>query len=169
MCCVTMDEAELKQISRAVESNRRRLEQIQDQISRLEMVQAEHADVETALLTMSGKNEGNMIPIGAGVQLPITTNNTAVVDVGSGIFAEKSMTDTAEIIRTRIADIGVLITELNNEAKGTAEKVSELTQTLNKSLSGQQNTIITDPPTKSISKEKKRRGRGFGGELTLDD
>ena len=165
-----MDEAELKQISRAVESNRRRLEQIQDQISRLEMVQAEHADVETALLTMSGKNEGNMIPIGAGVQLPITTNNTAVVDVGSGIFAEKSMTDTAEIIRTRITDIGVLITELNNEAKGTAEKVSELTQTLNTSLAKQQKqTQPKEPESQPSSKDKKRRGRGFGGELTLDD
>ena len=133
------------------------------------MVQAEHADVETSLLTMSEKNKGNMIPIGAGVQLPITTNNTAVVDVGSGIFAEKSMTDTAEIIRTRITDIGVLITELNNEAKGTREKIAELTETINKSITPQQDIIETTPPTKPINRDNKRRGRGFGGELTLDD
>ena len=165
-----MDEAELKQISRVIEANRRRLEQIQDQISRLEMVQAEHADVETSLLTMSGKNEGNMIPIGAGVQLPITTNNTAVVDVGSGIFAEKSMTDTAEIIRTRITDIGVLIAELSNEAKGAAEKISELTETLNNSLTTQhEQTQSKEPGSQPTPKDKKRRGRGFGGELTLDD
>ena len=165
-----MDESELKQISRVIEANRRRLEQIQDQISRLEMVQAEHADVETSLLTMSEKNEGNMIPIGAGVQLPITTNNTAVVDVGSGIFAEKSMTDTAEIIRTRITDIGVLIAELNNEAKGTTEKISELTTTLNTSLTKQhEQTQSKESEPQSTHKDTKRRGRGFGGELTLDD
>ena len=165
-----LSEADIKQISRMMDVNHRRLEQIQDQISRLEIVQAEHADVETSLMKME-EGEGNaMIPIGAGVHLPtqITTNSTAVIDVGSGVFAEKKPTEAAEIIRNRIADIGMLINELTNEAKAISDKIRELSESFNKTSQVEETTQVEEiTPSKKTG--KKQRGGGFGGELTLDD
>ena len=48
-----MSEEELKNMARLIDLTRQRLEQLQDQVSRLEMVQAEAADVETSLTEIS--------------------------------------------------------------------------------------------------------------------
>jgi prefoldin alpha subunit len=201
-----MPEEELKNMARMIDLNRQRLEQLQDQVSRLEIVQAEAGDVETSLLAMSrlsnaaesahsDKKENKvMIPIGSGVHLPTTVeaNTTAVIDIGSGIFAEKNPDDAAAIIRTRIIDLGIIITELNAEAETITKKINEMSAEFNLAAqkmtgSGAAEVGVTMPPffednvTESTteggkdttSDQKKQpktaRRRGFGGELTLDD
>ena len=140
-----MSEEELKNMARLIDLNRQRLEQLQDQVSRLEMVQAEAGDVETSLTKMSQiasekkstssakKQNKVMIPIGSGVHIPTTVepNTTSVIDIGSGIFAEKNPDEAAAIIRTRITDLGIIITELNNEAETIAAKITEMSTEFN--------------------------------------
>ena len=133
-----MSEEELKNMARLIDLNRQRLEQLQDQVSRLEMVQTEAVDVETSLteisritseaISSSAENKQNkvMIPIGSGVYIPtaVEDNTTSVIDIGSGIFAEKSPDEAAAIIRTRITELGIIITELNTEAETISKSPS---------------------------------------------
>ena len=200
-----MSEEELKNMARLIDLNRQRLEQLQDQVSRLEMVQAEAADVETSLTEISRivseekstpsekKQNKVMIPIGSGVHIPtaVEANTTSVIDIGSGIFAEKNPDEAAAIIRTRITELGKIITELNNEAETITAQITEMSTEFN--LAAQKMTdggmtdatLETSPITEQNRTEttdneggdeettqqqsKPARRRGFGGELTLDD
>lgn len=200
-----MSEEELKNMARLIDLNRQRLEQLQDQVSRLEMVQAEAADVETSLTEISlivseekstpseKKQNKVMIPIGSGVHIPTTVeaNTTSVIDIGSGIFAEKNPDEAAVIIRTRITELGKIITELNNEVETITAKITEMSTEFNLAAqkmtdSGMTDaTLETSPITEQNRTEttdneggdeettqqqsKPARRRGFGGELTLDD
>lgn len=200
-----MSEEELKNMARLIDLNRQRLEQLQDQVSRLEMVQAEAADVETSLTEISlivseekstpseKKQNKVMIPIGSGVHIPTTVeaNTTSVIDIGSGIFAEKNPDEAAAIIRTRITEIGKIITELNNEAETITAKITEMSTEFNLAaqkmtdsgmtdatletspITEQNRTEITDSEggdeETTQQQSKPARRRGFGGELTLDD
>ncbi len=202
-----MSEQEIQNMARLIDLNRQRLEQMQDQVSRLEMVQAEAADVESSLVEMSRISTAVassqteeiqnrvMIPFGSGVHLPtsIDTDTTAVIDIGSGIFAEKKPEQAAEIIRTRITDLGIIINELNTEAETIAEKITEMSAEFNlaaQKISGGEPTreVGATPSPKSDNnvteatdggggdeegdqqkKSRPTRRRGFGGELTLDD
>ena len=200
-----MSEEELKNMARLIDLNRQRLEQLQDQISRLEMVQTEAVDVETSLteisritseaISSSAENKQNkvMIPIGSGVHIPtaVEDNTTSVIDIGSGIFAEKSPDEAAAIIRTRITELGIIITELNNEAKTISTKITEMSTEFNLAAQNITDGGMTEafseahPKTEqnhtenpkdesedtetSHQQPKPTRRRGFGGELTLDD
>ena len=200
-----MAEEELKNMARLIDLNRQRLEQLQDQVSRLEIVQAEDADVETSLTEISRiaseatshpsekKQNKVMIPIGSGVHLPTTVeaNTTSVIDIGSGIFAEKNPDEAAPIIRTRITELGIIITELNNEAETITAKITEMGTEFNLAAQQMNDGGMTDPSleapqiteqnrTETTDNEgedketaqqqpKPSRRRGFGGELTLDD
>ena len=200
-----MSEEELKNMARLIDLNRQRLEQLQDQVSRLEMVQAEAADVETSLTEISRivseekstpsekKQNKVMIPIGSGVHIPTTVeaNTTSVIDIGSGIFAEKNPDEAATIIRTRITELGKIITELNNEAETITAKITEMSTEFNLAAQNMTDGGMTDataetsPITQQNRTEttdneggdkettqqqsKPARRRGFGGELTLDD
>ena len=200
-----MSEEELKNMARLIDLNRQRLEQLQDQVSRLEMVQAEAADVETSLTEISRivseekstpsekKQNKVMIPIGSGVHIPTTVeaNTTSVIDIGSGIFAEKNPDEAATIIRTRITELGKIITELNSEAETITAKITEMSTEFNLAAQNMTDggmtdaTLETSPITQQNRTEttdneggdkettqqqsKPARRRGFGGELTLDD
>ena len=200
-----MSEEELKNMARLIDLNRQRLEQLQDQVSRLEMVQTEAVDVETSLteisritseaISSSAENKQNkvMIPIGSGVYIPtaVEDNTTSVIDIGSGIFAEKSPDEAAAIIRTRITELGIIITELNTEAKTISTKITETSTEFNLAAQNISDGGMTEafseahPKTEqnrtetpenesedaetSHQQPKPARRRGFGGELTLDD
>jgi len=171
-------EQELKRMARLVEINRQRLEQINDQISRLEIVQAEHADVETTLAGISQSNApvNAMLPLGAGVHFSTTFNSeaTAVIDIGSGVFAEKNVGDAAENIRIRIADLGKVIAELSTEAESIESKIAEMSEEFDQ-IAKRQVAEISEPTASNTEQEEspnedsKRSRRRFGGELTLDD
>ena len=91
-----VDSNELQRMARLVDMNRQRLEEIQSQIDRIEEVQLEHDETRHALKALTNCTRGHN-PQGAGVMVPIPKNATTVVDLGSGIYGERSPDDAEEL------------------------------------------------------------------------
>ena len=89
MVSAMVDSSELQRMARLVDINRQRLEEINQQIERIEAVQLEHDDTKRALHALSEGSKGH-IPLGAGVMVPIPKESTTIVDLGSGIFGERT-------------------------------------------------------------------------------
>ncbi len=162
------DRAELQRIARLIEMNRQRLGQVEQQLSQLESVSKEHSETEESLKALISSSD-SMIPLGAGVHLPIENQKKVVVDLGSNVFAERTLESAAEIMSQRQDDLQSVINELTEQYISTEQKVKELTSSLEKEV---ENTTIPEPtepsePTKSTPSRRPRRG--FGGELTMDD
>lgn len=169
---------ELKNISQMRDLNHQKISQIEEQISKLDQVIQEHESVFRSL-TQLGKSEDSddgMVPIGAGIQIPIKYTNvkSTIIDIGSGIHAEKSIGETINLIGTRIDELKILIDQLVEEHSTTSNTIKELTAKLEDAISTQQSANQKESksseqqkPTESKSPKKKRRR--FGGELTLDD
>jgi len=168
---------ELKNISQMRDLNHQKISQIEEQISKLDQVIQEHESVFRSL-TQLGKSEDSdgMVPIGAGIQIPIKYTNvkSTIIDIGSGIHAEKSIEETIKLIGTRIDELKTLIDQLVEEHSTTSNSIKELTAKLEDAISTQQSanqneakSSVQQKPTESKSPKKKRRR--FGGELTLDD
>ena len=172
-----MNRDELKNISQMRDLNHQKISQIEEQISKLDQVIQEHESVFRSL-TQLGKSEDSdgMVPIGAGIQIPIKYTNvkSTIIDIGSGIHAEKSIEETIKLIGTRIDELKTLIDQLVEEHSTTSNSIKELTAKLEDAISTQQSanqneakSSVQQKPTESKSPKKKRRR--FGGELTLDD
>ncbi len=109
--------------------NRERFHEVQERIEQVINVLGEHDVTATILETLSKKNhdaEMKMhVSIGAGVTLtcqhPGGGEGTTIVDLGSGIFGERSWSDAASLTRERMEELGVLLENLN-------PKVSNLNQ-----------------------------------------
>ena len=86
------DKAELQRISRLVDVNRQRLEQVEQQINQLETVKSEHRETEASLGALNDSTD-SMIPLGSGVHLPVSEQGNVVVDIGSNIFAERKLSN----------------------------------------------------------------------------
>ena len=57
-----------------------------------------------ASLKVLATEQPTMIPLGAGVQLPASpTGDTVVIDIGSGVQAEKPRAEAIEILENRIS------------------------------------------------------------------
>ena len=165
-----MNREELKNISQMRELQHQKIVQIEEQISKLDQVIQEHETVLRSLnqLTKVEDNEG-MVPIGAGVQIPIKYTNikSTIIDVGSGIHAEKSLEDTIKLLETRITELKELIDSLVEEHTTTTASIREINQRLEEAV----NVEEKQPQQENKNKEKpqKKRRRRYGGELTLDD
>ena len=165
-----MNREELKNISQMRELQHQKIVQIEEQISKLDQVIQEHETVLRSLnqLTKVEDNEG-MVPIGAGVQIPIKYTNikSTIIDVGSGIHAEKSLEDTIKLLETRITELKELIDSLVEEHTTTTASIREINQRLEEAV----NVEEKQPQQEYKNKEKpqKKRRRRYGGELTLDD
>ena len=93
-----MEQSELQRTARLVEMNRERFHEVQERIEQVINVLGEHDVTATILETLSKKNhdaEMKMhVSIGAGVTLtcqhPGGGEGTTIVDLGSGIFAERN-------------------------------------------------------------------------------
>ena len=83
-----VDSSELQRMARLVDMNRQRLEEINQQIERIEAVQLEHDDTRRALKSLSDGLNGH-IPLGGGYGTN-PKNSTTIVDLGSGVFGERS-------------------------------------------------------------------------------
>ena len=168
------DRAELQRISRLVDVNRQRLEQVELQITQLEAVKNEHRETEASLGALK-ESADSMVPLGSGVHLPVSEQENVVVDLGSNVFAERSLSSAREIITKRQEDLQSVIDELNEQKEVVEETIKELVRTFEESAKeavGDEDEHNTTPsPTQDENKEIQRpkRGRGFGGELTLDD
>ena len=171
-----MNRDELKNISQMRDLNHQKISQIEEQISKLDQVIQEHESVFRSLKQLEnvGDNEG-MVPIGAGVQIPIKYTNveSTIIDIGSGIHTEKSVEETIKLIEKRIDELKALIDQLVEEHASTSNSIKELTEKLEEAINLQQSQnqepkISEDTNSKEVKSSKKKRRR-FGGELTLDD
>ena len=124
------------------------------------------------------------ISIGSGVTLNYSSGelekNTAMIDLGSGVFGERSWSDTIEIIQTRQKEFHDLHETLLKQAGSIEENLGKLANEFNNAakLFQQQNerptaNITVDKeksPEEEVEKPKsRRRSNLFGNELTLDD
>ena len=70
-----IESSELQRMARLIDLNRQRLEEINQQIERIEAVQLEHDDTRRALKSLSKGTKGH-IPLGAGVMAVSYTHLT---------------------------------------------------------------------------------------------
>ena len=168
-----VDSNELQRMARLVDMNRRRLEEIQSQIERIEAVQLEHDDTRQALKALSKGSSGH-IPLGAGVMVPIPKNTTTVVDLGSGIFGERSPDDAEVLVTKRLNDLSELKSQFEADAALLTQRIEELATNFEraaKEMTEQNTPGLEEPlePPGTPEPTPRRRRRGMGGELTLDD
>ena len=123
------DREELQRIAQQVEVNRERLQNLESQVVRLEEVRQEQARAIMALeaIPESGASDA-MIPLGGGVQIiaDIPSEAGAVVDIGSGIQAEKTRGEVLEILSTGNQELLRLMDSLKSEFDETEKLVIEL-------------------------------------------
>tara|TARA_B100000214_G_scaffold312890_1_gene245300 strand:+ start:1268 stop:1693 length:426 start_codon:yes stop_codon:yes gene_type:complete len=130
------NQIEIQRIARLSDMNRQRLAQIEDQVVRLNNVKDEHAHVHTSLQNIQTTSQSSLVPLGAGIHLPIKFKDqqTTLIDIGSGILLEKTPQEAASILEIRINEIQLLIDSLTNEYQKTEAKIHELNDQLNKAV-----------------------------------
>ena len=165
-----VDSNELQRLARLVEMNRQRLEEINQQIERIEVVQLEHDDTKRALSALSNGKSGH-IALGAGVMVPIPNNATTIVDLGSGVFGERTPDSAKELVAKRLEDLTELKSQFEADAAMLTQRIEELATTFE--TTAKEMTESNEEADKTIQKPEekpfRRKKRGFGGELTLDD
>ena len=172
------DAAELQRLARLVEMYRQQLTALGEQIERLSQAVVEHQEVIQALESLDDESLPRiMIPLGSGTQLLVDQPNNpgVVVDIGSGIQAEKEVSEAIVILKKRVSDIEELISTLQSEFNDTELKVKDLAAKFTHDadeLQAEENEQLpkeeTEEPTPSKTTPKRRR-RNASGELTLDD
>ena len=171
----TPDKAELQHIAQLVEVNRERLQNIESQVVRLEEVRQEQARAIMALETIPKDGASDaMIPLGGGVQTvaDIPSEAGAVIDIGSGIQAEKTREEALEILFARNQELLRLMDSLKSEFDETEKLVIELANQFNDGvaqLEGEETETSTTSAPEDTETQPKRRRRKRGTDLTLDD
>ena len=165
----SMDQQELQRIAQLVEMNRQKMARIEEQITRLSEIRIEQLGVIASLKILSTE-QPTMIPLGGGVQLPATpTSETVIIDIGSGIQAEKPRSEAIEILEARLSEVDVVVTTLQNEFEETEKIVSELATTFTNAAKQIQQQSTEEPEKTPETHTPKRRRKKHGTELTLDD
>ena len=172
---MTDPKEELQRIARLVEANRERMEALETQLRRLESVRMEQLNALKALESIpEGGSKGAMVPLGAGVQIitDIPSDYGAVVDIGSGIQAEKTRAEASEILSTRNKELSDLTERMKSEFDQLEANTIELANDFNEKMakvegSEQQQPQPVSEAQEDVPKRKPRRRRGT--ELTLDD
>ena len=181
-----VDRTELQNKARLVESHRQHLEELQRRMDQIVNVINEHQvteEVLSRLISMAETGESKAhVSIGAGVTLNYhhntTSEGTAMVDLGSGIFGERNWQDVIDILAKRRAEFNDLQETLLKQATSIEEKLGQLAKEFNEAaekLQAAENPPHLSSPTKPSAEANKptpkqrRRGSMFGSELTLDD
>lgn len=173
-------------MSRLVEMNRQQLTAIGEQIEVLEIAVAEHSEsISTlnSLFTNDGET-GVMIPLGGGAKISVgaPVGDGVLLDIGSGIQAEREYQDAIEILEQRRQSIEEVLQTLRAEFSSTEEKIKQLAlqftqgvENLEKNPStplvsgGDETPTDSDEEDKSTITSRNRRRRNLSGEMTLDD
>ncbi len=173
------DAAELQRIARLIEMYRQQLTALGEQIERLGEAIIEHQEVIRALESVENNTSPKMmIPLGSGTQLIVDQmkNPGVVIDIGSGIQAERTVIEAVEILKKRINDIQELVTTLQSEYDETEAKVKDMATQFSADAAELQSEEESKPevqedsePTEQKKPTQKRRRRNVSGELTLDD
>jgi len=165
-----VDSSELQRLARLVDMNRQRLEEINQQIERIEVVQLEHDDTKRALSALSDGKSGH-IALGAGVMVPIPNNSTTLVDLGSGVFGERTPDSAKELVAKRLEDLTELKSQFEADAAMLTQRIEELAKTFENAAKEMTTPSeeVENTVQKPEEKSSRRKRRGFGGKLTLDD
>jgi len=165
-----MDQQELQRIAQLVEMNRQKMARIEEQVTRLSEIRLEQLGV-IASLKVLATQQPTMIPLGAGVQLPATpAGETVVIDIGSGVQAEKPRTEAIKILESRLQEVDDVMTTLQREFTETEKIVAELATTFSDAAKQLQQQPVEVPENdQEPPSSAKRRRRKHGTELTLDD
>ncbi len=124
---------------------------------------------------------------GSGVQLmvDIPGDSGAVVDIGTAVQAEMTRVQAADLIEERQIEISTLIDSLKKEFDSAEATVRELAETFNQGVAAMDEATPTEEPEPTSTpttqdevlpeseqentERPRRRRRGIGSELTLDD
>ena len=172
---MTDPKEELQRIARLVEANRERMEALEAQLRRLESVRMEQLNALKALESIpEGGSKGAMVPLGAGVQIitDIPSDYGAVVDIGSGIQAEKTRAEASEILSTRNKELSDLTERMKSEFDQLEANTIELANDFNEKMAKVEGSEEQQPQPAPESQEetpKRKPRRRRGTELTLDD
>ena len=179
---------ELQNKARLVESHKQHLDELQKRMEQVETVINEHqitVEILNRLISMAEAGEARAhISIGSGVTLNYSSGelekNTAMIDLGSGVFGERSWSDTIEIIQTRQKEFHDLHETLLKQAGSIEENLGKLANEFNNAAKLFQQQTERPTANTTVDKEKspedevekpksRRRSNLFGNELTLDD
>ena len=167
--------------------NRERFHEVQERIEQVINVLGEHDVTATILETLAKKNHDSEmkmhVSIGAGVTLtcqhPGGGEGTTIVDLGSGIFGERTWSDAAILTRERMEELGPLLENLQSQSQQLETTITALAQSFTVAAESQDEVemmqseetseVESDDSEHTIPKPKRRRGGMFGNELTLDD
>ena len=171
------DRAELQQIAQLVEMNRERLQALEQQVHRLEEVRLEQVRAIMSLEAIPEDGASDvMIPLGGGVQIiaDVSAEAGAVVDIGSGIQAERTRVEALEMLNSRNQELMQLMDQMKTEFDETEKVVLDLANQFNDGVavleggsSEEVTTPVEQPETPPPSPKRRRRKRGT--DLTLDD
>tara|TARA_B100001769_G_scaffold260570_1_gene241293 strand:+ start:479 stop:994 length:516 start_codon:yes stop_codon:yes gene_type:complete len=166
---------ELQRLARLVDMNKKRLDEIEFQLERLQNVIEEHQSALHSIQAISSSNKGH-IPIGAGVMIPLSSEfePSTLVDLGSGVFAEKTHEDTSQLLIKRSSELDVLQNKLLNEREQLTHQITTNSEEFEKlahvfSSQQDQNQPLEEESEKESQKSQRKPRRRFGSELTLDD
>ena len=169
------DRAELQQIAQLVEMNRERLQALEQQVHRLEEVRLEQV---RAIMSLEAIPEDGatdvMIPLGGGVQIiaDVSAEAGAVVDIGSGMQAERTRVEALEMLNSRNQELMQLMDQMKTEFDETEKVVLDLANQFNDGVATLQEDATEEAPPSPSQTETpspKRRRRKRGTDLTLDD
>ena len=165
---------ELQRLARLVDANRERMEALEAQRRRLESVRLEQINALKALESIPKTGtKGAMVPLGAGVQIiaDIPPEYGAVVDIGSGIQAEKTRAEAAEILSTRNNELTDLTERMKTEFDQLEESTMAMAGEFNEKMTLIESGEESKAPEATVSEEepKRKSRRRRGTELTLDD
>jgi prefoldin alpha subunit len=165
---------ELQRLASLVEMNKARLEEVGEQSERIYSVISEH---ESAIISLSAisSGKGGHLPIGAGIMIPLssTVEQNFLVDIGSGIIAEKNHKETIVLLEARIEELNVVLQKMGSESQILQSEIKKLSldfnDAANKFKSPSSEEATTENATDLTNEKPKRQTRRFGSELTLDD
>ena len=165
---------ELQRLASLVEMNKARLDEVSDQSERIYSVISEHESAILSLTAISSGSSGH-IPIGAGIIIPLssTTEQKTLVDIGSGIIAEKSHNEAIIILELRVKELKIVLEKMGSESQILQTEINKLSLDFSEVANRLKSPKINEESATEVvdtTKEKpKKQRRHFGNELTLDD
>ena len=170
-----MEPDEARRISRLIEANHSRQEALRAQLERLSALLDEQTRAQGTLeAAASQPNKRTLIPLGSGVQIPVTIEKGAlpIIDIGSGVQIETTHDKAIEMLNQRNTELTNLIENMVEESRAIESTILELTTQIEKNQSDTNLETPTEspdqePPQNQPKKRTPRRKRGT--ELTLDD
>jgi prefoldin subunit 5 len=103
--------------------------------------------------------------------VPIPKDSTTIVDLGSGVFGERTPENAEKLVNKRLEDLTELKSQFEAEAAILTQRIEELATAFESAAKEmtQSQKVEEEPVEKPEEKTSRRRRRGVGGELTLDD